>query len=111
MEALYRTTPAAVMGITFLSGGQTEEEASINLDAINKYVARKPWPLTFSFGRALQASVLKTWEGKQDNVAAAQCELLKRAKANSEASIGKYVAGTVRGSANDTDLYIKNHAY
>lgn len=58
--------PAAVVGITFLSGGQTEEEATVNLDAINKFVARKPWPLTFSFGRALQASVLKAWGGNQN---------------------------------------------
>lgn len=58
VTALNRTVPAAVAGITFLSGGQSEEEASVNLDAINKYKGKKPWPLTFSYGRALQASVL-----------------------------------------------------
>lgn len=54
VTALNRTVPAAVAGITFLSGGQSEEEASVNLDAINKFNGKKPWPLTFSYGRALQ---------------------------------------------------------
>lgn len=54
VTALNRTVPAAVAGITFLSGGQSEEEASVNLDAINKFQGKKPWPLTFSYGRALQ---------------------------------------------------------
>ncbi|NEU32874.1 fructose-bisphosphate aldolase class I, partial [bacterium LRH843] len=61
VTALSRTVPAAVAGITFLSGGQSEEEASVHLDAINKCPGRKPWPLTFSYGRALQASVLRAW--------------------------------------------------
>ena len=68
------------VGVTFLSGGQSEEEASINLDAINKYPAKKPWKLTFSYGRALQASALKAWSGKKENVGAGQEEFLKRAK-------------------------------
>lgn len=63
----------------FLSGGQTEEEASVNLDAINKYSGKKPWALSFSYGRALQASVLKAWQGKKENIKSAQDELLKRA--------------------------------
>lgn len=67
-------------GITFLSGGQSEEEASVNLDAINKFNGKKPWVLTFSFGRALQASVLQAWGGKAENVGAAQTQLLARAK-------------------------------
>lgn len=82
VTALLRTVPPAVPGITFLSGGQSEEEASVNLDAINKYPAKKPWALTFSYGRALQASVLRAWQGKADKVAAGQEELLKRAKAS-----------------------------
>lgn len=82
VTALLRTVPPAVPGITFLSGGQSEEEASVNLDAINKYPAKKPWALTFSYGRALQASVLRAWQGKPDQVAAGQQELLKRAKVN-----------------------------
>lgn len=80
MTALQRTVPVAVPGVCFLSGGQSEEEASINLNAINLYPGKKPWALTFSYGRALQASVLKTWSGKPENVAAAQAELLKRAQ-------------------------------
>ena len=56
VTALNRTVPAAVAGITFLSGGQSEEEASVNLDAINKFNGKKPWPLTFSYGRALQVT-------------------------------------------------------
>jgi len=67
------------LGIMFLSGGQTEEEASVNLNAINKYNAKKPWALSFSYGRALQASVLKAWQGKKENIKTAQDELLKRA--------------------------------
>ena len=54
VTALQRTVPPAVAGVTFLSGGQSEEDASVNLDAINKYPGRKPWALTFSYGRALQ---------------------------------------------------------
>lgn len=68
------------LGIAFLSGGQSEEEASVHLDAINRYPGKKPWALTFSFGRALQASVLRSWGGKDDNVKNAQEELAKRAK-------------------------------
>ncbi len=61
-------------------GGQSEEEASIYLNAINQYQGRKPWILTFSYGRALQASVLTTWNGKAENILAAQNQLLKRAQ-------------------------------
>jgi hypothetical protein len=62
-----------------LSGGQSEEEASVNLNAINNQ-PKRPWALTFSYGRALQASVLRAWGGKKDNIKAAQDELLKRAR-------------------------------
>lgn len=68
------------IGVTFLSGGQSEEEASVNLNAINQVPLLRPWALTFSYGRALQASVLRAWGGKKENVAAGQQELLKRAK-------------------------------
>lgn len=80
VTALQRTVPPAVPGITFLSGGQSEEEASVNLDAINKFPGKKPWSLTFSYGRALQASVLRAWGGKSDKITAGQEELTKRAK-------------------------------
>ena len=56
----------------FLSGGQSEEEASLNLNAMNSLDTPRPWKLTFSYGRALQSSVLKAWVGKAENVAAAQ---------------------------------------
>ena len=67
-------------GVTFLSGGQSEEEATIHLNAINKDPRVKPWALTFSFGRALQASVLAAWGGKTENLKPAQDELLRRSK-------------------------------
>nr|CAD7442224.1 unnamed protein product [Timema bartmani] len=111
VTAFSRTVPAAVTGITFLSGGQSEEEATVNLDAINKFNGKKPWPLSFSFGRALQASVLKAWGGKPQNIKAAQNELLKRAKANGLAALGKYEQGSITGKAAGEGLFVKNHAY
>lgn len=66
-------------GITFLSGGQSEEEASINLNAMNQCPLHRPWALTFSYGRALQASALKAWAGKKENGKACQEEFIKRA--------------------------------
>jgi len=111
VTALSRTVPPAVPGVTFLSGGQSEEEATVNLDAINKFEGKKPWALTFSYGRALQASVLRAWAGKDENVPNGQAELLKRAQANSEASLGKYEAGSVVGKAASQGLFVKNHAY
>lgn len=80
-------------GITFLSGGQSEEEASINLNAINKCPLLKPWALTFSYGRALQASALKAWGGKKENLKAAQEEYVKRALVR----IGRRWAGSLGG--------------
>lgn len=109
--ALRRTVPAAVPGVVFLSGGQSEEEASVNLNAINQVPLGRPWALTFSYGRALQASVLRAWGGKKENVAAGQQELLKRAKANGDASLGKYAAGSVVGAGANATLFVANHAY
>uniref|UniRef100_A0A1L8E1Y6 Fructose-bisphosphate aldolase n=1 Tax=Nyssomyia neivai TaxID=330878 RepID=A0A1L8E1Y6_9DIPT len=111
VTALRRTVPAAVPGVTFLSGGQSEEEASVHLNAINQVELLRPWALTFSYGRALQASVLRAWGGKKENVAAGQGELIKRAKANGDASLGKYVAGSVAGAVGDATLFVANHAY
>ena len=69
LTALSRTVPAAVPGICFLSGGQSEEEASVNLSHINMITdIPKPWNVSFSFGRALQASALKAWNGKDSQV-------------------------------------------
>ncbi|MDE1182523.1 class I fructose-bisphosphate aldolase [Paraburkholderia sp.] len=89
VQVLKRAVPAAVPGIVFLSGGQTPEEATLNLDAMNR-LGPLPWGLTFSYGRALQEPPLTAWKGKDENVEAAQQALLKRAQLNSEASLGKY---------------------
>jgi len=110
VQALYRTVPPAVAGVVFLSGGQGEESATVHLNAINKVPLRRPWALTFSYGRALQASVLQAWGGKDENIPKAQAELLKRAKANSEASQGQY-KGDAAGVAGEKSLYVANHAY
>lgn len=63
-----------------MSGGQSEEDATVNLDAMNKHPGKKPWALTFSYGRALQATALAAWGGKDENIKAAQEALLRRAK-------------------------------
>jgi len=110
VTALRRTVPAAVPGITFLSGGQSEQEASANLSAINKVELLKPWALTFSYGRALQASVLKAWKGSSDNVEAAQKVLLKRAYLNHLACQGKYENEDVDPAAAQS-LFVANHQY
>jgi len=84
-----RVVPAAVPGIVFLSGGQSDEIATQHLNLMNR-LGPQPWALSFSYGRALQAAPLKAWGGKPENVAAAQAAYLKRAKANGQASLGKY---------------------
>lgn len=94
IQTLERTVPTAVAGVTFLSGGMSEEEASINLSVMNSLRRHGPWSLSFSYGRALQQSCLKTWQGKEENVQAAQEAFLARARANSMANLGKYVAGS-----------------
>ncbi|KAK9689620.1 hypothetical protein RND81_09G071600 [Saponaria officinalis] len=112
VTALRRTVPPAVPGIVFLSGGQSEEEATMNLDAMNKLEVTKPWTLSFSFGRALQQSTLKTWGGKKENVAAAQAAFLVRCKANSEATLGKYTAGgNVADGAASESLFVEGYNY
>uniref|UniRef100_A0A7N8XLH9 Fructose-bisphosphate aldolase n=1 Tax=Mastacembelus armatus TaxID=205130 RepID=A0A7N8XLH9_9TELE len=80
VTALRRTVPPAVPGVTFLSGGQSEEEASVNLNAMNNCPLPRPWALTFSYGRALQASALNAWRGELDNEKAATEEFIKRAE-------------------------------
>ncbi|XP_072477624.1 fructose-bisphosphate aldolase A-like [Notamacropus eugenii] len=81
VTALQQIVPPVVTGNTFLSGGQSEEDASINLSAINTCPLHKPWTLTSSYSQALQASILKTWDGKKENVKATQEEYIKRATA------------------------------
>merc|ERR1712087_372737 len=109
VQTLERSVPASVPGITFLSGGLSEEDSSIFLNAINSVERRGPWALTFSFSRANQSSALKAWGGKTENVEAAQKALLARAQANSEASKGEYVAGSQ--PSNEESLYVKNYVY
>jgi fructose-bisphosphate aldolase, class I len=87
-----RWVPAAIPGIVFLSGGQSPEQATANLNEINRVAPTEhtPWPLTFSFSRALQEPALTAWDGKDANAATAQRALLKRARLNSLAAQGKY---------------------
>lgn len=89
IEALRRTVPAAVPSINFLSGGQIPEEATVHLQAMNA-LGQQPWQVSFSYGRALQDPALKAWAGKEENTAAAQKALYKRAKLNGMAAMGKY---------------------
>jgi len=85
-----RTVPAAVPGVVFLSGGQSDEQATVNLNAMNARDEVLPWRLSFSYGRALQAPALATWLGKAENVAAAQSAFFRRASLNGAATLGKY---------------------
>ncbi|MGH9279954.1 MAG: class I fructose-bisphosphate aldolase, partial [Acidimicrobiales bacterium] len=89
LRCLYRTVPAAVPGIAFLSGGQSAEVATLHLDLMNK-MGPHPWALTFSYGRALQDAALKTWKGDAENIAEAQKMASHRAKLTSAAASGTY---------------------
>jgi fructose-bisphosphate aldolase, class I len=91
LRCFHETVPAAVPGIVFLSGGQSDEQASENLNAINSR-GPQPWALSFSYGRALQAPALKAWGGSADNVDAGQSFLALRARCNSAAVAGRYSA-------------------
>ncbi|XP_061703255.1 fructose-bisphosphate aldolase A-like [Syngnathoides biaculeatus] len=111
VTALWRTVPPAVPGVTFLSGGQSEEDATINLNSINQCHLLRPWALTFSYGHALQASALKAWGGKEENGKACQDEYIKRALNNSQAALGKYASSGEKGAAAQESLFVANHAY
>jgi len=91
IRALKTAVPPAVSGIVFLSGGQTDEAATVHLDAMNK-IGGTPWPLSFSYGRALQTPSLKAWRGDPANVEAAQSALLHRARMNALAAAGDWNA-------------------
>ncbi len=91
IECLKATVPEDVPGCAFLSGGQSNQDATMHLNMLNlKYSSELPWNLTFSYGRALQSSALNKWLGKDDNINDAQLEFYKRAKLNSLASRGIY---------------------
>ena len=98
VRLLKRHVPSAVPGIAFLSGGQSDEEATAHLSAMNR-LGGAPWPLTFSYGRALQAAPQKAWSGKAENVAKGQAAFAHRAAMNSLASLGKWSEAEERKAA------------
>lgn len=98
VRVLKNCVPGAVPGIAFLSGGQSDEEATAHLDAMNR-IGNLPWALTFSYGRALQAAPQKAWSGRSENVAAAQRAFMHRAKMNSLAALGQWKADLEKKAA------------
>ena len=92
VQCLLENAPAELAGIVFLSGGQPAELASAHLNEMNANNPEMPWPLSFSYGRALQEPCLRAWAGKAENIAAAQAALLHREKCNSLACLGEYSA-------------------
>jgi fructose-bisphosphate aldolase class I len=92
----------------FLSGGQSEVEATLNLNAMNQ--STNPWHVSFSYARALQNTCLKTWGGRPENIKAAQEALLIRAKANSLAQLGKYT-GEGESEEAKKELFVKGYVY
>lgn len=111
VRTLQRTVPPAVPAIVFLSGGQSEEEATLNLNAMNQLKGKKPWSLSFSFGRALQQSTLKAWAGKEENIEKARTAFLCRCKANSEATLGTYKGDAANGEGVSESLHVKDYKY
>lgn len=107
VRTLSRTMAPAMPGVTFLSGGTSEEEASTFLNAMQHVDLPKPWALTFSYGRALQTSVMKKWAGKKENNKEAQAILLERATANGVAQLGKYEGGS---GSKESD-FVANYRY
>jgi fructose-bisphosphate aldolase, class I len=98
VRVLKACVPASVPGIAFLSGGQSDEQATAHLDAMNK-IGNLPWQLSFSYGRALQAAPQKAWSGKAENVATAQRAFGHRAMMNSLAALGQWKADLERKAA------------
>merc|ERR1712222_238145 len=109
VQTLERVLPPAMPGVTFLSGGISEEDSSIYLNEINKLERKGAFALTFSYSRALQSSCIKIWGGKEEKYTAAQDQLYARANANSEASGGKYVPGSQPSI--EESLFVKNYVY
>ena len=98
VRVLKRCVPGAVPGIAFLSGGQSDQDATAHLSAMNA-IGGLPWPLTFSYGRALQAAPQKAWSGKVENVAAGQAAFAHRALMNSLAALGKWTKDAEKKAA------------
>jgi len=110
VRTLSNTIPPTVPGIMFLSGGQSEEEATLNLNAINSVTQfPRPWVLSFSFGRALQDSTLKSWLGKKENVPVSREIFFQRARACGTAQLGQFHSGEPGTSS--TSLYEKKYVY
>merc|ERR1711871_1379700 len=109
VRTLDRSLPASMPGVTFLSGGISEEDSSIYLNEINKIERKGAFRLTFSYSRALQSSCIKIWGGKKENYKKAQDQLYARAKANSEASMGAYVPGSQPSI--EESLFVKDYVY
>jgi fructose-bisphosphate aldolase class I len=102
VRLLKNCVPGAVPGIAFLSGGQSDEDATAHLDAMNRIGGKTgglPWKLTFSYGRALQAAPQKAWAGKSENVAAAQRAFSHRAQMNGLAALGQWKADLEKKAA------------
>ncbi len=99
LRCFRRAVPAAVSGIVFLSGGQRDEVATAHLNAMNAMAEPAPWPLSFSYGRALQAPVLAAWRGEPGRIAAGQQAFYHRARCNSAARYGRYTADLERAGA------------
>jgi fructose-bisphosphate aldolase class I len=98
VKLLKSCAPGAIPGIAFLSGGQSDEEATAHLDAMNK-IGGLPWKLTFSYGRALQHAPQQAWSGKNENVAAAQRAFAHRARMNGLATLGQWKADLEKKAA------------
>jgi fructose-bisphosphate aldolase, class I len=98
IRLLKTCVPAAVPGVAFLSGGQSDEDATAHLDAMNR-IGGLPWPLTVSYGRALQAAPQKAWSGRPENVAAGQRAFIHRARMNSLAAKGEWKADLEKKAA------------
>jgi fructose-bisphosphate aldolase class I len=116
IQALLRTVPPAMPGIFFLSGEtaldeDNEETATNNLNAMHVLYPRLPWHVSFSYGKALQKTCIVTWLGKEENEPAAQAALLARAKANSDATKGTYVAGSCASVGVDGNVQMAGGAY
>jgi fructose-bisphosphate aldolase class I len=94
LKCFYRNVPAAVPGIVFLSGGQSDELATAHLNAMNSKGDKHPWEISFSYGRALQAAAIKAWGGRKENLVAGGKAFAHRARLNSAARYGKYTPST-----------------
>merc|ERR1711904_661570 len=113
LDVMKETVPPTMAGITFLSGGQSEEEATQHIQAMAKYMPDAPWNVSFSFARALQSSVLKTWGGKKENIPKAQEMLRAICQVNGLAQMGQYKGElAARGHPSTTgSLYEKGYQY